>query len=374
MYYYHLHFYCNMKKLVLILIVVFPGINFYSQTVQNDIAYHFSAYPAGDSLVHERAYAARSGIADIELFLSVGKAGKMVLGYTKSKKPVEVYYFPGSSSKRALIIGGMHGSELSSIDLAKKLVQILSQGSQPFYNVLIIPCLFPDNADAASFAVGKNLVNLGRYSNEISADPNRQMPAFGQAFDPFAPYDSYGRVIENENQILLKLIQEYRPSRIVNLHAIRDLGKAGIFADPRTDCRGMALGFETDSSLAIMMASRIREGGGKAPGNFSGTLPTALYYHDPAIAASGSLQQRNTHGSQLPGNRGYGISLGGWAATAVCDGKNDREAIRLITVEFPGYKSFLYYSGEAEKLLYLKNLQLYAASIAEIFLGNLLVE
>ena len=362
-----------MKKLLFVLAMVFCVMSSHSQTVHDELAFHLTAYPTGDSLIDDKARSEIIAHTFIKSFPGKGKSGKVVLGYTKKKKPVEVYYFSGSSNKRALIIGGMHGSELSAIELAKQVIEILSRGSEPYYNVLVIPCLFPDNAEAARFDLKRNLINIGRYSNESTADPNRQMPALGQSFDPLTPYDFYGRMIENENQILLKLIQQYRPSRIANLHAIRDLSKAGVYADPRTDCKGIALGFETDSSLAITMAEQILLQGGNLPGNFSNTN-TALYYKDPAIVPAGCLQERNTHGSQLPGNRGFGISLGGWATTAVCDGKNDRAAIRVITVEFPGYKSLMHYTDQAGKLLYLNNLQLYAQAITEVFLGNLLVE
>ena len=49
-------------------------------------------------------------------------------------------------------------------------------------------------------------------------------------------------------------------------------------------------------------------------------------------------------------------------------------AMRVITVEFPGYKSLMHYSDQAGKLLYLNDLQLYAQAITKVFLANLLVE
>ena len=67
----------------------------------------------------------------------------------------------------------------------------------------------------------------------------------------FYSLDAHGRLIEKENALLLQLIQSFAPERIVNIHAIKDSTKAGIFADPRTDCDGRALGFASDSTLAV---------------------------------------------------------------------------------------------------------------------------
>src|SRR4029079_19423739 len=98
----------------------------HSQTVYDDLAFHLTAYPTGDSLIGVKARTEIFPLAFSKSIPGKGKSGKVVLGYSKKKKPVEVYYFSGSSNKRALIIGGMHGSELSAIELAKQVIEILS--------------------------------------------------------------------------------------------------------------------------------------------------------------------------------------------------------------------------------------------------------
>ena len=131
------------------------------------------------------------------------KPAKTILGYTNGSRPVEAYYFPGASDKKALIIGGMHGSELSSIEIATNLIDVLSSGEMPYYNVVIIPSLFPDNAVKAIME-NQLMNNVGRYTTEESADPNRQMPELGKPFSKELPFDMHGRMIENENQFLLQ--------------------------------------------------------------------------------------------------------------------------------------------------------------------------
>ena len=308
----------------------------------------------------------------IEEWMKNKKPAKTILGYTNQSRPVEAYYFPGTSDKKALIVGGMHGSELSSIEMAGGLIEVLSAGEMPYYNVVVIPALFPDNAVKAMLA-NQLMKNVGRYTTEESADPNRQMPEPGEAFNKTYPFDRCGRMIEIENQFLLQLIQDYRPARIASLHAIKDVTKAGIYADPRTDCRGYALGFETDSSLAVLMADFIESNGGDVGGNALKQCKTALYHFDPEIAATGFPQKRNFHGSSLPNNRGEGASLGGWATTAVCEGVDQRSAARLITVEFPGYQpSFVHEGTKKERCMV--NIQQYIFSLRKIFLEAHYVE
>ena len=187
--------------------------------------------------------------------------------------------------------------------------------------------------------------------------------------------DAYGREIENENGLLLQLIQAYGPDRIASIHAIRDQSKAGVYADPRTDCEGRALGYSSDSVLAVIMAKYIDGNGGNAFGNKVKTSPSPLYYLDPKPALAGQIQQRNLTGMNLMG-RIDGVSLGSWASTAVCDEANNyqRDAIRLLTIEFPGYKKPAEYIQQREREWYEKQVELYSGAIYNYFLQPYCVE
>jgi hypothetical protein len=311
-------------------------------------------------------------VASLMLLLKSTTAAKAVLGFSKEGRSVEAYYFPGTSSKRALVIGGVHGSELSSIEVADSLIEYLKKGTQKYYSVIVIPSLFPDNAAAAKNKpefIGSSM-NYGRYTCNDAVDPNRQMPSLGKSFNEDAK-DHLGREIETENRLLLDLINLYQPQRIVNIHAIRDTTKAGIYADPRTDANGMALGYESDSSLAVEMTKYIYNNDGYIPGNHMDSVPSSLYHCDPPAAKAGCLQQRNLKGSRLPNQRGTGVSLGGWASTAIYDPINpayNRDAIRILTMEFPGYKRSSDYATANEQTVIAKLTEVYAASIQMIFL------
>lgn len=367
-----------MKRLVvltLLIIVLADGL-LNAQPLDNDLSYlpvRARGIEKTDSITSDSTLSIRSSV-DLNFFFRNKYPTYTVLGYTRRNHPVEVYYIPGTSKKRALIIGGMHGSELSSIEIADSVIDYLLAGEKPYYSVIIIPSLFPDNAETARTIIKEGELNTGRYTDDSAVDPNRQMPALAKAFDPDNPLDYDGRLIEKENQLLLQLIQQFNPSRIINLHAIRDTLKGGVYADPRTDCNSIALGFDSDSSLAITMAKYISDNGGNVWGNNLLGCPTALYYADPDIASEGNFQRRNLNGSSLPNNRGCGISLGSWATTAVCDDQYQRDAIRLITMEFPGYKSSSGYLIDEERNYCIKNIRLYSLSIAKVFLNNLYSE
>ncbi|MGB8191759.1 MAG: hypothetical protein WCF67_07570 [Chitinophagaceae bacterium] len=363
-------------NILLSLLVYLPGnavMNF-SELAASDKRDSLMPVPAKTNTVLDYGKADVTSLLSIDAIVRSNVAAKGTLGFSQKGRMIEAWYFPGTSNKKALVIGGVHGSELSSIEVARTLIKQLQQ-QKNYYSVVVIPCLFPDNAEAAkadAAAIG-SMNNTGRYSHQTAPDPNRQMPSLGKAFNPDQPVDHLGRLIEQENQLLLDLITQFSPERIVNIHAIRDLTHAGVYADPRTNSRGIALGFESDSSLAVGMAAYIHQGGGYVPGNKIAANASALYYKDPVAAPAGTMQKRNTAGSSLPMNRGRGISLGSWASTAVEDDvypAGNREAIRLITMEFPGYKAPMHYADPMQQQHFGKQVKLYASSIFQVFLGD----
>ena len=125
------------------------------------------------------------------------------------------------------------------------------------------------------------------------------------------------------------------------------------------------------------MASLIYTRNGWVPGNNLEKKATALYYKDPLPVAKGLFQERNLCGSSLSFNRGYGISLGSWASTAIScakDSQMNRAAMRIITIEFPGYKRSHDYKTKGQQNYFRQQVQLYASSIEMIFLREYFVE
>jgi hypothetical protein len=267
------------------------------------------------------------GTADALKTLATGKRTLMT---TRGKRDVEAHLFPSTSDRRALIIGGVHGSELSAIEVAERLVTELRANPSPHFKVIVIPCLFPDNAAVARANPAQigSTGNIGRKTRGNPVDPNRQFPQLGAPFDPVRRKDAKGRPIEPENVALLTLIADFKPERVASLHAHRTDCNAGIYADPRTDAAGLALGFADDEKLALAMARHASAREANVPGNkLNLSTPNAVYPLDPAVVPIGQRQPRET---------GEGISLGGWGSTAVADPVNpsrNRPAMTVITVE-----------------------------------------
>lgn len=193
------------------------------------------------------------------------------------KHQLQGCFFQGETNNMALVIGGIHASERSGVEVAEELIKNLSAkgAAKPHYSVLVIPQLFPGNyaAGEAKYQNSKNAEKLlggdnafrksrvcqsgtdtlrksdgkaiaanvsgkkdlgkklppkckldkaGNIKNGVSyTDPNRQAPAMGKGVDAKDPRDARGRVIEPENYMLISLVNRYNPKRVAMLHAVK---------------------------------------------------------------------------------------------------------------------------------------------------------
>jgi hypothetical protein len=309
----------------------------------------------------------------------------VTLGRTYAGRSVEAFFFPGRSEKRALVVSGVHGSELSGIEVAKRLVKSLHEDASmpPHFNVLVIPELFTDNAERARAAnppPGKDS-NEGRTSpfarcpksrkrggDIVCADPNREFPPLSKPFDPDKPVDALKREIEAENVMLLNVVRLFRPSRIASVHAHsmpkdmkRNVDAPGIFADSHTvpptatqlERLRAILRTARDCKLALDMARHAKGRGARVPGNWLDTRrPTCQY------GSKASHQD--------------GVSLGGWGPSL---------GITVVTLEVHHYypsnaigsptarsKKHVSETGDRMKNR-LKELLAHVAALRDVFLG-----
>lgn len=231
-------------------------------------------------------------------------------------RTVELHVFPGRSTERALVIGGVHGTEPVGVEVARRVVSRLraesGRNARPYFTTVVVPVLFPDNLPASHGGHGR-----GRRATRGYADPNRQFPGIGTGLgvrpgggaSRGVPTDSLGRIIEPANVALIELIRRFRPQRIASVHAIRNPRSAGIYADPHRGT-GTALGHEA-ADLARRMHEVARVLGGHVPGSMRGS---GRYPHQGEISAQGA-------------------SLGQWGSQAVETGPHRRGGIPIITIE-----------------------------------------
>jgi Succinylglutamate desuccinylase / Aspartoacylase family len=272
------------------------------------------------------------GLGDVLVDFDPKREAVFALGETKRGTSIVARYFPGASERRALVIAGVHGSELSGVEVAERLVRRLEAGTKPGFSVLVVPEVFPDNAKIARDATRAGKLrpgadsNLGRITKGF-ADPNRQFPLPGTDF-VLDPTDPKQKKIETENKILLQLIQEFKPERIASVHAKRMEGKArpGLFADPHSwpatallpDIVAAEQRTVQDATLALAMARHAAAQGARVPGNrltltcHKSECPTWHYALPPGKSAT---------------------SFGEWGPRAT----PTRRAITVITIEVQHY-------------------------------------
>jgi hypothetical protein len=198
---------------------------------------------------------------------------------------IRAYYFPGTTAKRAMIVGGMHGEERAGVQVVELLLDLMrardprtGQPRKPAFNVIVIPELFPANVAAA------------RRKTPGQRDPNRQMPATGEV--PGARRDAKGRVlsqqnrpIEPENLVLLDLVNHFKPERIAMVHGFRSGRRSSITTDPRPDPAQE----KADDALALAMAESAATRGARVPANRLGTakqttrFPTSTESHEAGV-------------------------------------------------------------------------------------------
>jgi len=65
------------------------------------------------------------------------------------RRPIEAHFIQGRTSRRALVIAGVHGSERQGIDVARMLLSDLSK-TQPLYTVILVPSI----SEAHALGVG----------------------------------------------------------------------------------------------------------------------------------------------------------------------------------------------------------------------------
>jgi hypothetical protein len=135
---------------------------------------------------------------------------------------IEVRYVPGRTDRRALVIAGVHGSEVQGVEVARQLLKDLTGGPPPEMSAIIVPDLFPDD-----------LWFRDREGPRDQVHPNRNFPASSKSLAESGGKDARGRAIRRENVMLIQLIERFKPERIISIHGTWAPSMAGVFYDTR---------------------------------------------------------------------------------------------------------------------------------------------
>ena len=168
------------------------------------------------------------------------------LGTTADKRSIELRFFPGKTTRRALVIGGVHGTERQGVQVARLLEKDLAASPADF-SVILVPVLFPDNAATGSVGL-----------REGATPTNRNFPRPDKDLAASGGKDAQGRDILPENRLLMEVMERYRPERIISLHGTWDPAKAGVFYDPRKLTSDEQQQIELDAARSAGASARPR--------------------------------------------------------------------------------------------------------------------
>jgi hypothetical protein len=281
----------------------------------------------------------------------------------KPPPPVRAFFFPGRTTRRALIVGGVHGSEPQGARVVESLRQELETmakaGKQPHFTVILVPVLIERTHDPTLAKPGSRHVG--------GVEPNRTFPRPGEDYadvrarakagdpelmmdDPAAPGGMRAptgkhstTVMLPETRALVALIERFRPERIASVHAHSidksGLGRPGddpgVFVDPRRAKPGKTNAGEVAEDDALAQAM-VEEGQLRVPQNLRGTGS------DPYLGNVGGTKPFPTPTVRYAASHPEGHSLGDWAPAPTAT----REAMTTVTIEIPQYGADV---GQADK-------------------------
>jgi Domain of unknown function (DUF4157) len=155
-------------------------------------------------------------------------------------RPIQAFFFKGSTDRRALVIAGVHGTERQGMEVAQRLISDLKTATQPpAFTTIIVPSLFPDNAARGKMGTRESETKPQTPTNRNFPPPSEDLAAAtaaggGTAVDASKSGGKRTRAILPENLMLMELMERFHPERIISIHGTSGPGSAGVFYDRRS--------------------------------------------------------------------------------------------------------------------------------------------
>lgn len=159
------------------------------------------------------------------------------------KQPIKAHFFQGTTNRRALVIAGVHGSEVQGVEVVNHMIEDLKKGSQkihpelPLFSVILVPELFPDNVKARRRQLGtatnRNFPEPHKSLSDVSTDTKGRPLAAPTDVKGAAKGVTEQKPILTENILLMSLMERFKPERIISVHGTWRAGAGGVFYDPR---------------------------------------------------------------------------------------------------------------------------------------------
>jgi hypothetical protein len=218
-----------------------------------------------------RAWAPEAGNISAQMAIPDAEAGEAGIG------PIEVVFFPGRSERRAMVVGGVHGTEHQGVEVVQQLRAQLAAdsaaGNPPFFSTVLVPTLISRSDTAHRRNVcGPNSSGVPTAANDVAGaacadgstavEPNRTFPGVanpgndpggwaGQSYQDArrdgvkhqanpngATRTAPAQRMIAETRALIALIEHFQPERIASVHAHSVPGRRGdgpgVFVDPHS--------------------------------------------------------------------------------------------------------------------------------------------
>ncbi|QOV88986.1 M14 family zinc carboxypeptidase [Humisphaera borealis] len=140
----------------------------------------------------------------------------VTLGHSIEARPIVLHLFGDTAvgpANTVLIFGGIHGNEPTSAGVCRELVAYLTANPDAWQGrcVAILPEANPDGLNRR-IRTNKNLIDLNRNFPAANWKKTRRSSFFGGD----AP------ATEPETKVLISLIEQNKPARIVSVHSMAD--------------------------------------------------------------------------------------------------------------------------------------------------------
>ncbi|MFN4215839.1 MAG: ankyrin repeat domain-containing protein [Brevinematales bacterium] len=149
-------------------------------------------------------------LAILFLFVFSGMGSAEVVGKSVRGRKIEAFVY-GRGHETVLFVGGIHGDERQGIEVLNRFRSLVKRNLSSLreVRVVIVPNANPDG------------VRRGTRQNARGVDINRNFPtkSFTTNYQKRAYYPGERPGSEPETRVLMKLIQRYKPSLVVTLHA-----------------------------------------------------------------------------------------------------------------------------------------------------------
>lgn len=147
----------------------------------------------------------------IVLYQSISEDGMPWINFGHSTLGNSIYLFDsGGSEEVTLIVGGIHGNEFGSIDLAYKLARFLNDDASDIKKrVIILPILNPDGL----------LADTRTNSTGVDIDKNFPSRNWSPVYQDDDAYPGNEPASEKETLIFMEVLNRYKFKKIISLHS-----------------------------------------------------------------------------------------------------------------------------------------------------------